>query len=110
MAIERESGLGVFYYEYDALQRLAYEGQFVDAARQYENYYEYDPAGNRTLLRHGETGAENLTYYEYNEANELTAAPRQGRLDLLRLRRRTATRSPSSGRPTRATTTGTAGT
>jgi len=72
IAIERESGLGVFYYAYDALQRLAYEGQFVDAARQYENYYEYDPAGNRSLLRHGETGAENLTYYAYNAANELT--------------------------------------
>jgi RHS repeat-associated protein len=71
IAIERESGLGVFYYEYDALQRLGYEGQFVDAAREYENYYEYDAAGNRTLLRHGETGAENLTYYEYNAANEL---------------------------------------
>ncbi len=55
IAIERESGLGVYYYEYDALQRLAYEGQFVDAAREYENYYEYDAAGNRTLLRHGET-------------------------------------------------------
>ena len=27
IAIERESGLGVFYYEYDALQRLSYEGQ-----------------------------------------------------------------------------------
>jgi YD repeat-containing protein len=27
---------------------------------------------NRTLLRHGETGAENLTYYDYNAANELT--------------------------------------
>ena len=44
-----ESALGVFYYAYDALQRLSYEacspavwrGQFVDAARQYENYYEY---------------------------------------------------------------------
>jgi YD repeat-containing protein len=24
-------------------------------------------------LRHGETDAENLTYYEYDEANELTA-------------------------------------
>jgi len=42
-------------------------------ARQYENYYEYDPAGNRTLLRHGETDAENLTYYDYDAANELTA-------------------------------------
>ena len=31
IAIERESGLGVFYYAYDALQRLAYEGQFVEA-------------------------------------------------------------------------------
>jgi len=72
IAIERESGLGVFYYAYDALQRLSYEGQFVDAARQYENYYEYDPAGNRSLLRHGETGAEDLTYYDYNAANELT--------------------------------------
>jgi RHS repeat-associated protein len=71
IAIERESGLGVFYYAYDALQRLAYEGQFVSDVRQYENYYEYDPAGNRTLLRHGETDAENLTYYEYDEANEL---------------------------------------
>ena len=29
IAIERESGLGAFYYEYDALQRLAYEGQFI---------------------------------------------------------------------------------
>jgi YD repeat-containing protein len=55
-----------------SLQRLSYEGQFVSAARQYENYYEFDPAGNRTLLRHGETGAENLTYYLYNAANELT--------------------------------------
>ena len=70
--IERESGLGSFYYQYDQLQQLTYEGQFVDAARQYENYYEYDPAGNRTLLRHGETDAENLTYYEHNEADELT--------------------------------------
>jgi hypothetical protein len=26
-AIERESGLGAFYYEYDALQRLVYEGE-----------------------------------------------------------------------------------
>ena len=74
IAIERESGLGVYYYEYDALQRLAYEGQFVDAAREYENYYEYDAAGNRTLLRHGETDAEDLTYYEYNAANELLSA------------------------------------
>jgi YD repeat-containing protein len=72
IAIERESGLGVFYYEYDVMQRLAYEGQFVGATRQYENYYEYDVAGNRTLLRHGETGAENLTYYDYDAANELT--------------------------------------
>ena len=55
IAIERESGLGVFYYEYDQLQRLSYEGQFVSAVRQYENYYEYEAAGNRTLLRHGET-------------------------------------------------------
>jgi hypothetical protein len=29
-------------------------------------------AGNRTLLRHGETGADNLTYYGYDAANELT--------------------------------------
>ena len=72
LTIERESGLGVFYYEYDELHRLAYEGQFVDASRQYENYYEYGAAGNRTLLRHGETDAENLTYYEYDGANELT--------------------------------------
>jgi RHS repeat-associated protein len=72
IAIEREPALGAFYYEYDQLQRLAYEGQFVEAARQYENYYEYDPSGNRTLLRHGETDAENLTYYDYNGANELT--------------------------------------
>ncbi len=71
-AIERESGLGVYYYEYDVLQRLAYEGQFIAAARQYENYYEYDGAGNRTLLRHGEMGAENLTYYDYDAASELT--------------------------------------
>jgi RHS repeat-associated protein len=71
-AIEREAALGAFYYQYDQLQRLAYEGQFVSDERQYENYYEYDAAGNRTLLRHGETGAENLTYYAYNEANELT--------------------------------------
>ncbi len=85
IAIERESGLGVYYYEYDALQRLAYEacslwrGQFVDAAREYENYYEYDAAGNRALLRHGETDAEDLTYYEYNDANELlTAHDRDG--------------------------------
>ena len=41
IAIERESGLGLYYYEYDQLQRLAYEGQFVDTAREYENYYEY---------------------------------------------------------------------
>ncbi len=48
IAIERESGLGIFYYEYDALQRLAYEGQFDGPLlRQYENYYEYDGAGNR---------------------------------------------------------------
>jgi len=72
IAIERESGLGAFYYGYDQLQRLTYEGQFVSAVRQYENYYEYDPAGNRTLLRHGETGADDLTYYVYNAANELT--------------------------------------
>jgi len=72
LAIERESGLGTFYYQYDALQRLSYEGQFVSDTRQYENYYEYDAAGNRTLLRHGETAAENLTYYSYNAANELT--------------------------------------
>ena len=72
ISIERESGLGVFYYQYDALQRLAYEGQFVVGAREYENYYEYDLAGNRTILRHGETGADNLTYYTYNAANELT--------------------------------------
>jgi len=56
----------------DSPQRLTYEGQFVSAVRQYENYYEYDAAGNRTLLRHGETGAENLTYYEYDAANELS--------------------------------------
>ncbi len=73
IAIERESGLGVFYYEYDALQRLTYEGQFVSAVREYENYYEYDLAGNRTLLRHGESGADDLTYYDYNAANELTS-------------------------------------
>jgi RHS repeat-associated protein len=73
IAIEREPALGSFYYEYDALQRLSCEGQFVSGAREYENYYEYDAAGNRTLLRHGETGAENLTYYEYDGANELTA-------------------------------------
>jgi RHS repeat-associated protein len=72
IAIEREAALGAFYYEYDALQRLAYEGQFISAARQYENYYEYDAAGNRTLLRHGETAAEDLTYYTYDAANELT--------------------------------------
>ena len=35
IAIERESGLGVFYYEYDELQRLAYEGQFADGDREY---------------------------------------------------------------------------
>jgi len=34
-------------------------------------YYGYHTLGNRTLLRHGETGAENLTYYIYNAANEL---------------------------------------
>ncbi len=72
IAIERESALGVFYYAYDKLQRLVYEGQFISAVRQYENYYEYDPAGNRTFLRHGETGAENLSYYGYDAANELT--------------------------------------
>jgi hypothetical protein len=33
---------------------------------QHASYYEYDPAGNRTLLRHGETGADNLTYCAYN--------------------------------------------
>ena len=27
ISIQRESGLGVFYYQYDALQRLTYEGQ-----------------------------------------------------------------------------------
>jgi hypothetical protein len=27
ISIERETGLGAFYYEYDALQRLSYEGQ-----------------------------------------------------------------------------------
>jgi len=70
--IERESGLGTFYYDYDALQRLSYEGQFVNNTPYYENYYEYDPAGNRSLLRHGETGADNLTYYTYDAANELT--------------------------------------
>lgn len=63
IAIERESGLGVFYYEYDALQRLAYEGQSVGAARQWENYYECDTAGIRALLRHGEAGAENLASF-----------------------------------------------
>jgi YD repeat-containing protein len=71
--IEREAALGAFYYAYDQLQRLAYEGQFISDEREYENYYEYDPAGNRTLLRHGETDAENLTYYAYDAANELTA-------------------------------------
>jgi hypothetical protein len=118
IAIEREPALGVFYYAYDRLQRLRYEGQFVSAARQYENYYEFDAAGNRALLRHGETGAENsacerseqtsrdpeggvpkggdaegahnLTYYDYNAANELTQLhdkvtdarkPRPGRSD-----------------------------
>jgi hypothetical protein len=30
------------------------------------------PAGRRTLLRHGERGAENLSYYVYDAANELT--------------------------------------
>ena len=39
--IKRESGLGVFYYRYDCLSRLSYEGQFVSDVRQYENYYEY---------------------------------------------------------------------
>jgi cytohesin len=72
IAIEREPVLGAFYYEYDGLQRLAYEGQFMGGDREYENYYEYDPAGNRTLLRHGETDAEDLTYYAYDAANELT--------------------------------------
>ena len=56
----------------NALQGKAYEGQFVDAERQYENYDEHGPAGNRTLLRHTEGGAENLTYHECNAANELT--------------------------------------
>ena len=110
IAIERESGLGVYYYEYDALQRLAYEGQFVDAAREYENYYEYDAAGNRTLLRHGETDAEDLTYYEYNEANELLQLPTTRTAGPTSPTTPTATRSRSRGRPTRATTTGTAGT
>jgi RHS repeat-associated protein len=40
---------------------------------QYAKYYEYDGAGNRTLLRHTEDGSETLTYYEYNQANELTS-------------------------------------
>ncbi len=35
-------------------------------------------AGNRTLLRHGETGAENLSYYGYDAANELTTVHDQG--------------------------------
>jgi RHS repeat-associated protein len=73
ISIEREAGLGVFYYQYDTLQRLAYEGQSMGAYFAYENYYQYDLAGNRTLLRHGETGANNLTYYDYNQANELTS-------------------------------------
>ncbi len=34
--------------------------------RQCEDYYEHDGTGNRALLRHGETGAENMTYYEYD--------------------------------------------
>jgi YD repeat-containing protein len=74
ISIQRESGLGVFYYQYDALQRLAYEGQSMGAYFAYENYYQYDLAGNRTLLRHGETGADNLTYYSYNAANEMLTA------------------------------------
>ncbi len=36
IAIERGSGLGACYYQYDQLQRPSYEGQFVSAARQYE--------------------------------------------------------------------------
>ena len=110
IAIERESGLGVYYYEYDALQRLAYEGQFVDAAREYENYYEYDAAGNRALLRHGETDAEDLTYYDYNEANELLSAHAKDGWTYFAYDANGNTVSQSRGRPTRGITTGTAGT
>jgi len=40
----------------------------VSAARQYENYYEYDPVGNRTYEARG----AQQTYYEYDAGNELT--------------------------------------
>ena len=71
-AIERESGLGVFYYQYDKLQRLSYEGQFVGGAPQYQTYYGYDPAGNRSAKHHLEGGDGTVIYYTYNAANELT--------------------------------------
>ena len=73
IAIERESGAGVYYYRYDGVGRLSYEGHYIGGSREYENYYEYDGAGNRTLHRHGETGSEGLSYYSYNAANALTA-------------------------------------
>jgi len=75
------------------MQRLAYEGQFISSARQYENYYEYDPTGKRTLLSHGETGAENLSYCQYDAANELTTLHerRVGRTSTMT---RTGTRPP----------------
>ena len=47
IALEREAALGVFYYEYDRLNRLAYEGQFIAAAAQFQNYYDYDASGKR---------------------------------------------------------------
>ena len=66
--IERESGVGDFYYEYDRMDRLSYEAQ----AAAYETYYHYDEAGNRTLKKHLEGGSEALTYYSYDAAGQLT--------------------------------------
>ena len=73
-AIDRESGLGVFYYEYDALQRLIGEGAVrMSLALKYATYYEYDGAGNRRAMVHVEGGGGAVvTYYTYNAANELT--------------------------------------
>ncbi len=61
-AIGRESG-GAFYYEYDALQRLTYDGQSG-------KYYTYDAAGNRTQMTDA-YGYETVDY-TYGAGNELT--------------------------------------
>jgi RHS repeat-associated protein len=58
-----------WYYQYDGLQRLTdAEWKASDGASLYAFAYDYDRVGNRvSLVLNGE-----VTYYSYNEANELT--------------------------------------